>query len=156
MNKNSQAFCIGSDWTSYFMCRAQTSFKKRGSPQGKGCCWSRAWGSHARTTATEGKKESLWRFGPQSRKRTAETFLSLLRSKTSGATAGTHRDCHEASFAWLQTYTGWLQQMVHTGTQVNTEFLEKWEEEEGWGEATVIFLNLLESKIIFTESVFRY
>lgn len=46
--------------------------------------------------------------------------------------------------------------MVHTGTQVNTEFLEKWEEEEGWGEATVIFLNLLESKIIFTESVFRY
>lgn len=29
--------------------------------------------------------------------------------------------------------------MVNTGTQVNTEFLEKWEEEEGWGEATVTF-----------------
>lgn len=48
--------------------------------------------------------------------------------------------------------------MVQTGTQVNTEFLEKWEEEEGWGEPTVtfFFLNLLESKIIFTENVVGY
>lgn len=157
MNMNSQAFCTRSDWMSYFMGREQISFKKWDSPQGKGCSWARAWGSHARAVATEGKKQLL-RFGPQSRKRTAETFLSLLRSKASEPTAGTYRDCHKISSAWLHTHTGWLQWMVHTGTRVNTEFLEKREEEEGWGEPTVtfFFLNLLESKIIFTENMVGY
>lgn len=135
MNKNWQASCIGSDRTSYFMCRAQISFKK--------------WGKAAAEQEPEDLMQGPWQWRERNRacedldlragKEQQKLSWTCKEAKLQGQQQVHNRDCHEASFALLQTYTGWLQQMVNTGTQVNTEFLEKWEEEEGWGEATVTF-----------------